>query len=84
MTGGINETVPKVLKALWDLENELRGAARNGVILQGEEARSHLYQARHHLDELLKIVSPSDAARAEEPSSTSTSTASPPTANNRL
>jgi hypothetical protein len=84
MTGGINETVPKVLKALWDLENELRGAARNGVILQGEEARSHLHPARHHLDELLKIVSPSDSARAEEPSSTSTSTASPPTATNRL
>lgn len=64
MTVGIKESIPKVL-----LENELRGAARNGVILQGEEARSHLHQARHHLDELLKIVSPSDAARAEEPSS---------------
>ena len=76
MTSGINETVPKVLKTLWELEHELRDAARNGVILRGEEARSHLHHARRHLDELLKIVSPSDAGRAEEPSSTPTPTAS--------
>ena len=84
MTGGINESVPKVLKALWDLENELRGAAQNGVILRREEARSHLHQARHHLDQLLQIINPSDASRVDEASSTSEQGSSVPTSNNRL
>lgn len=83
MASGINESVPKVLKALWDLENELRGAAQNGVILRREEARSHLHQARHHLDQLLKIINPSDAARVEEPPS-SAQTSPMPTTNNEL
>ena len=29
MSDSIRETVPKVLKTLWDLENEMRGAAQN-------------------------------------------------------
>jgi hypothetical protein len=70
MTIGINEFIPKALKTLWDLENELRGAAQNGVVLRREEARSHLHQARHHLDQLLKIIDPSFATRAEEGPST--------------
>lgn len=75
---GINEFIPKALKTLWDLENELRGAAQNGVILRREEARSHLHQARHHLDQLLKIINPSGAARAEEASSSPTPISSAP------
>lgn len=86
MSGDITESVPKILKSLWDLENELRGAAQNGVILRCEEARSHLHHARHHLDQLLKVISSSDTARAEDPSTnlTETETPSTPTTNNHL
>lgn len=56
MPENIRETVPKLLKTLWDLENELRDAARNGVILRREEAKQHLAEARQHLDELLSLV----------------------------
>jgi hypothetical protein len=53
MADSIQETVPDVLKTLWNLENELRSAAQNSVILRSEEARNHLQQARHHLGQLL-------------------------------
>ena len=56
MVGSIQKTVPGVLKTLWNLENELRSAAQNGVILRSEEARNHLQQARHHLDQLLGLA----------------------------
>ena len=56
MSDSIKETVPKVLKALWDLENEMRSAAQNSVIFRREEARQHLVDARRHLDELLSLV----------------------------
>jgi hypothetical protein len=65
MTSTIQEAVPGVLKTLWNLENELRSAAQNGVILRGEEARNHLQQARHHLDELLGIA---NGSTTEKPS----------------
>jgi hypothetical protein len=56
MSDSIKETVPKVLKALWDLENEMRSVAQNSVIFRREEARQHLADARRHLDELLSLV----------------------------
>jgi hypothetical protein len=33
-------------KSLWHMENELRRAARNGLILRKEEASEHLAEAR--------------------------------------
>ncbi len=65
MSDSIRETVPKVLKALWDLENEMRSAAQNSVILRREEARQHLADARRHLDELLSLARSKEAAAAE-------------------
>jgi len=56
MAGSIKDTIPSVLKTLWDLENELRGAAQNGVVFRGEEARRHLTEARRHLGELLGLA----------------------------
>jgi hypothetical protein len=56
MADGIQDTVPNVLKTLWNLENDLRSAAQNGVILRGEDARNHLQQARFHLDQLLGLA----------------------------
>lgn len=65
MADSIKDTVPKVLKTLWDLENELRGAAQNSVILRRDEAREHLADARRHLDELLSLARSSEASNAE-------------------
>jgi len=62
MPDNIGKTVPKALKTLWDLENELRGAAQNGVVLRREEAKRHLAEARRRLDELLSLVRPHDGA----------------------
>ncbi|WP_290989365.1 hypothetical protein [Hyphomicrobium sp.] len=62
MPDDIKETVPKVLKTLWDLENELRGAAQNSVVLRREEAKKHLAEARQHLDDLLSLVRSHDGA----------------------
>jgi hypothetical protein len=77
MPENIRETVPKVLKSLWDLENELRGAARNGVILRREEAKRHLAEARQHLDELLNLVRSYDSS-VEANSEQSTKAGIPP------
>lgn len=75
MADSIQETVPSVLKTLWNLENELRSAAQNGVILRGEEARNHLQQARHHLDQLLGLAKGSltETQSGTSPNSSTTS-----------
>ena len=65
MSDSIRETVPKVLKTLWDLENEMRGAAQNSVILRRDEARQHLADARRHLDELLSLIRSKEAGATE-------------------
>lgn len=75
MPGSIQETIPSVLKTLWGLENELRSAAQNGVILRGDEARNHLEQARRHLDELLGLAQPPDKMQQEPDSAQRISTA---------
>jgi len=56
MTDGIKETIPKVLRTLWDLENELRRAALSGAVLNRREAREHLAGARQHLDALRELT----------------------------
>lgn len=83
MADGTKDSIPSVLRALWELEKELRDAARNGVIFRREEARSHLQHARHHLDQLLKIVRGSDAPSTEQSSATA-ETSSTTISNNRL
>ena len=42
MADSIKDTIPNVLKTLWNLENELRKAAQNSVVLRQDEARKHL------------------------------------------
>lgn len=68
MSDNIRETVPKVLKALWELENELRGAAQNSVVLRREDAKRHLAEARQRLDDLLSLARAHNAT--SEPVST--------------
>jgi hypothetical protein len=61
MSQSIRETVPKLLRMLWDLEKELRGAAQNTVVLRRDEAKRHLSDARRHLDALLGLARSADA-----------------------
>ena len=61
MPNDLLDKIPDWLKSLWQMENELRSAARNGLILRKGEAATHLAEARRHLEEALK------GARADEP-----------------
>jgi hypothetical protein len=47
------DKIPAWLKSLWDMENELRSAARNGLILRSDEASTHLGKARQHLEKAM-------------------------------
>ena len=47
------DRIPQWLKSLHEMENELRNAARNGLILRKEVAAEHLAQARRHLQDAL-------------------------------
>jgi hypothetical protein len=38
MANDLLDKIPAWLKSLWDMENELRNAARNGLILRKDEA----------------------------------------------
>jgi hypothetical protein len=48
------ELVPEWLKSLHEMENELRRAARQGLIFRWSEAREHLSEARSHLEKALR------------------------------
>ena len=61
MADDLGSKIPAWLKSLYEMENELRDAARNGLILRNEKATEHLAGARRHLDDLMKQV------RGEEP-----------------
>lgn len=45
--------IPEWLKSLHEMENELRHAARKGLILRKDEAADHFAQARRHLQDVL-------------------------------
>jgi hypothetical protein len=44
------DQIPQWLKSLYQMENELRRAARNGLVLRNDQATEHLAAARRHLD----------------------------------
>jgi hypothetical protein len=50
MANDLLDKIPEWLKSLWHMENELRSAARNGLILRKDEASMHLAEARKHLE----------------------------------
>ena len=58
--------IPVWLKSLYEMENELRDAARNGIILRNEKASEHLAAARKHLDELLGMAKGKEPANGPE------------------
>ena len=53
MANDLLAKIPDWLKSLWHMENELRNAARNGLILRKDEASAHLAEARRHLEQAL-------------------------------
>jgi hypothetical protein len=53
MANDLLDKIPAWLKSLWHMENELRNAARNGLILRKDEASAHLAEARRHLEEAM-------------------------------
>ena len=60
-SGGLLDKIPQWLKSLNAMENELRNAAKQGLILRKDAASEHLAQARRHLEEAF------NAARGQEP-----------------
>ena len=61
MANDLSQKIPQWLKSLHSMENELRKAARSGLVLNREQACEHLAEARRHLTSLL------NAARGVEP-----------------
>ena len=62
-TDSLFDRIPQWLKSLHEMENELRNAARKGLILRKDEAAEHLSEARRHLQQALsegKGVEPPD------------------------
>ena len=57
----ILDKLPEWLKFLHHMENELRRAARHGLIFRWKEACEHLSQARGHLEQAMR------EAEGEEP-----------------
>ena len=65
MANDLLDKMPAWLKSLWDMENELRSAARNGLILRKDEASAHLAEARRHLEQAMneaKGIEPANGA----------------------
>jgi hypothetical protein len=62
-TDNLFDRIPQWLKSLHEMENELRDAARKGLILRKDEAADHLAQARRYLRDAL-----SEAKGVESPS----------------
>ena len=53
MANELLDKIPQWLKSLYHMENELRNATRNGLILRKEEASTHLAEARRHLEQAM-------------------------------
>jgi len=65
-TDDLFDRIPQWLKSLHEMENEIRNAARKGLILRKDEAAEHLAQARRHLQDALreaKGVEPPDGPK---------------------
>ena len=67
MANNLLDKIPAWLKSLWDMENELRSAARNGLIMRKDEASAHLAEARRHLEKAMneaKGIEPTNGPQA--------------------
>ena len=53
MANDLPDKIPDWLKSLYNMENNLRGSARNGLIPRKDKALNHLTEARRHFEEAL-------------------------------
>jgi hypothetical protein len=60
MSENLFERIPQWLKSLHEMENELRNAARKGLILRNDEASGHLAQARQTALDQAKGMEPAN------------------------
>ena len=67
MANDLLDKIPDWLKSLWHMENELRSAARNGLILRKDEASAHLGEARRHLEQALNEAKGSKTTEPQAP-----------------
>ncbi|MEI9902308.1 MAG: hypothetical protein WDN31_21995 [Hyphomicrobium sp.] len=65
MTDWLDRLHPS-LRPLWELENELRRAAQNAILLNNEEAKRHLAAARGHFAAARKALMGEVPAKASE------------------
>ena len=61
MANDFLKNMPPSLKSLWRLENELRRALQNAVLLRREDASENLEEARQHMEAAVQAV------RGEQP-----------------
>jgi hypothetical protein len=66
MTDSFLDKIPSWLKSLWEMENELRDAARNGLILRTDQASAHLANARLLLDKAMNEAKGTEPANGPE------------------
>ena len=66
MSENLFDRIPQWLKSLHEMENELRNAARKGLILRTEEASGHLAQARQHLETALNEAKGAEPANGPQ------------------
>ena len=66
MSENLFDRIPQWLKSLHEMENELRNAARKGLILRKEEASGHLAQARQHLETALNEAKGAEPANGPQ------------------
>src|SRR5262245_31598293 len=62
MVNDLTEKIPQWLKSLHGMENELRNAARSGLVLDRQKASEHLAAARRHLEATLQAAQGGAAA----------------------
>ena len=62
MVNDLTDKIPQWLKSLHSMENELRNAARSGLVLDRQKASEHLAAARRHLEATLKAAQGGAAA----------------------
>jgi len=65
-TGGLLDKIPQWLQSLNAMENELRNAAKQGLILRKDAASEHLAQARRHLEEAFSAARGQEAANGPQ------------------
>jgi fructose-bisphosphate aldolase class 1 len=56
MANDFLKNMPPALKSLWQLENELRRALQNAVLLRRADANENLERARTHIAAALRAV----------------------------